>query len=68
MSMSLDEFVAAAVKESGKTVYTFEDAKELTERWIDYKTQAAAAFPGWKSDADIDALLFGMPAEEVRQV
>jgi hypothetical protein len=65
MSMSLDEFVAAAVKESGKTKYTLLDVAELTEKWIDYKTQAVAAFEGWRSDADIDALLFGMPAEEV---
>lgn len=63
--MDLDEFVAAAVKESGKKVYTLADVAALTEQWIQYKKAAAVPFEGWRSDEEIDVLLFGAPLDEV---
>jgi hypothetical protein len=64
--MDLDEFIKQELETSGKKLYTFDDVCRLTERWIKAKQEAAAAFEGWKSDPEIDALLGIVPQEQER--
>lgn len=55
--MTLEQFIDLDIQQSGRSFYSLDDVIELAQRWRAEKQAAAATFDGWRTDAEVDALL-----------